>query len=98
RLPGVDHVGIVTCPPFDCHWGNFYKAEGAPPLRKGELDPVTLYRFASPEYFSTMGIRFLRGRAYHEGEGTTRGDYRPVVINEELARRLWPDVADPVGK
>ncbi len=96
--PGVDHVALVTCPPLGCHWGNFYKAEGAPALGHNEQDPVTLTRFASPDYFATMGIRFVHGRPYAEHEGSVRTGYRPVVINEQLAHRLWPAVADPTGK
>jgi putative ABC transport system permease protein len=98
RLPGVDHAGLVTCPPLGCHWGNFFKAEGAPPPAKDASDPVTLTRYASPDYFATMGIRFVHGRAFAENEGFPKTGFRPVVINEELARHLWPNIADPVGK
>ncbi len=98
RLPGVDHAGLVTCPPLGCHWGRFYQAEGAPPLAKDAPDPVTLTRYASPEYFATMGIRFVRGRPFRENEGFAKTGFRPIVINEELAKHLWPDGADPVGK
>ena len=98
RLPGVDHAGLVSCPPLGCHWGRFYQAEGAPPLAKDAPDPVTLTRYASPDYFATMGIRFVRGRAFNPNEGVAGKGFRPVVINEELAKHLWPNVADPVGK
>ena len=96
--PGVDHVAIITCPPLGCHWGNFYKAEGAPAPGRDEQDPVTLTRYASPDYFSTMGVRFVHGRPYGEHEGNARTGFRPVVINEQLAHRLWPNVPDPTGK
>lgn len=98
RIPGVDHVGAVSCPPFGCHWGNFYKAEGAPAPRSGQQEPVTLFRYASPDYFAAMGIRLVRGRFYAANEGNARSGARPVVINEELAHQLWPNVMDPVGK
>ncbi|HTE46758.1 MAG TPA: ABC transporter permease [Gemmatimonadaceae bacterium] len=98
-MPGVDHAALITCPPFTCHWGNFFKPEGAPPLRANETDPVTLMRLASPEYFATMGIQFVHGRAFNENEGqAAAGGYRPVVVNEEFARHAWPTIADPVGK
>jgi predicted permease len=97
-MPGVDHAALITCPPFSCHWGNFYKAEGAPPLARNEADPVTLTRYASPDYFAAMGLRFAFGRPYAENEGSALGGYRPVVINEELAHRLWPGLANPTGK
>jgi predicted permease len=99
QLPGVDHAGIVTCPPLGgCHWGQFFTAEGALPLTKDAQDPVTLTRFASADYFATMGIRFVRGRPFRENEGFAREGFRPVIVNEELAKHMWPNVADPVGK
>jgi putative ABC transport system permease protein len=98
RAPGVDHVAIVTCPPFGCHQGRFYTAEGAAPLSKNDPDPVTLSRWASPDYFATMGIQFVHGRPFREQEGFATSGFRPIVINEELARHLWPGVEDPTGK
>jgi predicted permease len=42
-------------------------------------------------YFRTMGIRLLRGREPQSDERNV------VIVNEALARRLWPD-QDPTGK
>jgi putative ABC transport system permease protein len=98
RLSGVDHAALVSCPPLGCHWGRFYKAEGAPPLAKDAPNPVTLARYSSSDYFAAMGIRFVRGRPYRENEGFANSGFRPIVINEELEKHLWPNVADPVGK
>jgi putative ABC transport system permease protein len=44
-----------------------------------------------------MGIKFFRGRPFDAHEGSPVGP-RPVVINEQLAKQLWPDGADPLGK
>jgi len=96
-LPGVQGAGIVSCLPFGCHWGNFVRAEGAPPPSANCTNPVVLVRIASPGYFQTMGIRLVRGRFFAPGEGGP-GGARPVVINEQLARQLWPNVADPIGR
>ena len=96
-LPGVTHAGVVTCAPFSCHWGSFFEAEGAAKASTGEEDPVVLTRIASADYFATMGITLLRGRFFGPNEGTPKGP-RPAVINDLLAKRLWPNVADPVGK
>jgi len=97
-IPGVDHAAMITCPPLGCHWGSFYQAEGSPPLASNEVDPVTLTRYASAEYFETMGLHFVRGRPFGENEGAARSGYRPVVVNEEFARHAWPRLADPTGK
>ena len=95
--PGVQSAGVVTCLPFGCHWGMFLRAEGAPPPTKNSANPVVLSRYASARYFEAMGIRLVRGRFFTDAEGGPNGPH-PVVINEQLAKQLWPNVADPVGK
>ena len=95
--PGVENAGVVTCLPFGCHWGMFLRAEGAPPPAKNSSNPVVLTRYASARYFETMGIRLVRGRFFTDAEGGPSGPH-PVVINEQLAKQLWPNVTDPVGK
>ena len=95
--PGVQNAGVVTCLPFGCHWGMFLRAEGAPPPAKNSSNPVVLTRYASARYFETMGIRLVRGRFFTDAEGGPSGPH-PVVINEQLAKQLWPNVTDPVGK
>jgi predicted permease len=94
--PGIQDAGIVTCLPFSCHWGLFVRAEGAPPATAKDANPVVLVRYASAGYFGTMGIQLVRGRLFRQNEGKP-GGYRPVVINEQLAKQLWPNVADPTG-
>ena len=48
-----------------------------------------------PGYFDTMRLPIVRGRAFSSGD---RDGADPVVIvNETLAKRLWPD-ADPIDQ
>ena len=96
-LPGVTDAGAITCPPFSCHQGNFYKAEGAPAKKANEKDPVVLTRTATPGYFRTMGIRLASGRFFAENEGSPDGP-RPTVINDVLEKQLWPDGSSAIGK
>jgi predicted permease len=95
-LPGVDAVGLVSCPPLGCHWGNFFAPEGRAPLKPGEANPVVLQRPASPGYFKAMGVRLLKGRFLEEQDAA--GDRYVAVVNETFAKTLWPGVNDPVGK
>jgi ABC-type antimicrobial peptide transport system permease subunit len=49
----------------------------------------------SPDYFSTLGIKIVRGRGFSE-----RDDERAptvVVISETMAAKYWPG-EDPIGK
>jgi putative ABC transport system permease protein len=49
----------------------------------------------SPGYFKTMRIPILRGRDLNEGD---REETQHVaIINEEMARRCWPN-QDPIGR
>lgn len=56
---------------------------------------VDIYRIA-PGFFQTMGIPLLRGRDLTQKESDSD---KPdaIIINETLARRLWPG-QDPIGK
>jgi predicted permease len=49
-----------------------------------------------PGYLSTMGIALLRGRDFTQQESDSQ-TASVVVVNEALARRLWPG-QDPLGK
>lgn len=96
-LPGVDHVGAITCLPLACHNGNFLIAEGAPPPAPGVSDPVVNIRTATADYFSSMGIVLKSGRFFAENEGGSGRYQRVAVVNEQLVKQLWPD-KDPIGR
>jgi predicted permease len=57
--------------------------------------PVVDTALVGPGYFAAMGLPILRGRPFddHDTPGTTR----VVLVNERLARLLWPG-RDPVGQ
>jgi len=100
ELPGVTSAGTISCAPLsNCHWGMFYYAEGAPPRRPDEPNPVVLNRLASPGYFKSMGIRLHRGRVFTDHDGREGADQPSViVVNETFAKTLWPDGRDPIGQ
>jgi hypothetical protein len=53
------------------------------------------YTMVGPLYFETMGTRIRQGRGIDDGDSSNA---RAVaVINESMARRLWPD-ENPIGK
>lgn len=74
--------------------GLSYAAEGEPADRVDPA-PSAAVRTATPEYFSTLGIPIVRGRAF---AGTDRlGQPTVAVVNQALARAAWPE-ADPLGR
>ena len=44
--------------------------------------------FISPGYFQTLGVRLLDGREFDARD--TEASLRVVIVNQTLARRLWP--------
>jgi hypothetical protein len=67
--------------------------------RPGEVDrddsPSVGMRVASPDYFRTMNIPLRRGRILDRHDTDTSPEV--VIINEEAARRYWPN-QDPIGQ
>ncbi|MBS1788449.1 MAG: ABC transporter permease, partial [Acidobacteria bacterium] len=70
-----------------------FTAEGKPVPVGNE--PTADYRTISFDYFRTMGIALRNGREFTEHDKVDTPD--AVIINEELARRFFPN-EDPVGK
>lgn len=49
------------------------------------------------EYFNAAGLSLLRGRTFTNAEATQTNGPRVVVVNDALARKLWPE-RDAVGE
>jgi putative ABC transport system permease protein len=95
-LPGVLAVGAVS--DFFIHRQPDYHValEGQPAKREEDpAHPLTEDQVV-PGFFEAMRIPLLRGRLLQEGD-LTQGAPQVIVINEEMARRFWPD-QDPIGK
>jgi putative ABC transport system permease protein len=60
-----------------------------------ETDASADYRVISSDYFRTMSIPVLKGRAFTERDNDKVAG--SVIINDTAARRYWPD-EEPVGK
>jgi len=53
------------------------------------------YFAVTPRYFETVGLQLLEGRRLSDAD--RRGSTLVVVINREMARRVWPG-QDPIGR
>jgi predicted permease len=59
-------------------------------------DGIRYYRHSvTPDFFATLGIPMLRGRAFTPRD--QRGTPPVVIVSEAMAKRFWPDT-DPVGQ
>ncbi|HEV2863911.1 MAG TPA: ABC transporter permease [Pyrinomonadaceae bacterium] len=94
-VPGVQSAALIRGLPLTGNSGSARVAlpdgETAP---KGQ-EPQVQINTATPDYFATMGIPFVKGRLFDDGD---RLDTPAVfVVNQTMARRLWPN-QDPVGR
>lgn len=88
-LPGIESAAMIHVDLMGSdNWMAGFLVDGRP-LAEGESPPVANARSVTPGYFETLGIPLVTGRLL---DAVDREDATPVVvINETLARRVWPD-------
>jgi predicted permease len=87
-LPGVERVALSANLPFSGFAaGQRFIIEGRAAPRSG-TEPSRDVNFVSPEYFDTLGIGLVEGRAF-EAADLTREPI-PTIVNEAMARQFWP--------
>ena len=98
RLPGVLKVGISDSLPPGAVSGdwiyNNIAVEGQQRSTNGTGGTVA-YSWVTPDYFSTLDIPILRGRAFTEAERTS-GEHL-LILSRLLSSRLFGN-QNPVGK
>jgi len=93
-VPGVQSATLAESVPLSIGGSRRGTAIEGYQAQPGE-DTETSYNVVGPQYFETMRIPMVRGRAFTDAD---RAGAPPVVIvNEAFARRYWPN-ADPIGK
>jgi putative ABC transport system permease protein len=88
-LPGIQSAAIVNYIPLGgANSSDAFLIEGQPEPAPGRENEGR-YRVCSPDYFQTMGISILKGRAFTEQDEA--GAKPVIIVNETLARRYWPN-------
>jgi putative ABC transport system permease protein len=94
-IPGVRATTPVLASPYS---GNTFDgkpaAEGQTPEDAAQ-NPILAMDVVTPDYFSTLGIPVLRGRAFTAAD--REGAPTSVILSESAAAHYWPN-ADPIGK
>jgi putative ABC transport system permease protein len=93
-LPGVKAAAISSVLPLSDNFDGRSLAVEDYPRPRGEEISVDLY-VVTPHYLQAMETPLLQGRALGEQDG--EGSPPVALINETMARQLWPD-ANPLGK
>jgi predicted permease len=93
-LPGVESVGTAV---LGLMRGTGMKTTVAPEGQVAQRSDFmnTSINAVSPDYFETMGIRFLGGRNLRPNE--LQSTPEPVIVNRAFVRRFFPGV-DPIGQ
>jgi predicted permease len=93
-LPGVDGATRANHLPLD---GSAATRRVAAEGRTASADEQlsALFYAVEPGFFATLGMPILEGREFIAGDDSTAG--LVTVVNQALARRLWPD-EQAVGK
>ena len=84
EIPGVLSASYALHAPLTGRYGG-----------RGGGEEVFAINPVSVDYFRTLDIPLLRGRNFTESDGP--GTPRVAVVNQTLARNLWPG-DDPLGK
>ena len=94
-VPGAQSAALAHSLPIQgTNWSGEFVAADKPAPSRADM-PESDYLRVSANYFETMGIRLLRGRLFTAAD--TPESAPVIIINETLARRIWPG-EDPVGK
>lgn len=93
-MPGVEGAVIASDAPPGLGVSSMpLEAEGG---TSGAASTLQGFATVEPDYFRLARIR-LRGRSFGTGSGVTNDGSAEVIVNERLARRLWPN-GDAIGR
>ncbi len=83
-IPGVESVALAATVPF----GMVSLGEH---VRRFEKDAAVAAAFnmVSADYFKTLGIPLLRGRAFLDSEAASRSQRKVAILDKLAATRLW---------
>jgi predicted permease len=104
-LPGVQHASISATVPFGTGTvrrsvlrAGLSPAPDNKPATAAEGRTFTpIWNSVGADYFAAAGLPVLRGRAFTAAEATQPGGPAVAIIDEVLARKLWPE-GDALGK
>ncbi|MBZ5611833.1 MAG: ABC transporter permease [Acidobacteriia bacterium] len=91
-LPGVRAAGSISALPLQGEtWVDLITRDDD--HRPAFQRPVANYRSVSPDYFTTLEIPIVRGRAFQPADR----DRNVVIVSARTAARIWPH-EDAIGK
>ena len=103
-IPGVDSVSVAATVPFGMislgktvqRSSDAASAGSAGGTAKSGHDLDCKYNLVGSDYFTTMGIPLLRGRAFSAADAAAN-KHAVVILDQAAAEKLWPS-GDAVGR
>jgi predicted permease len=104
-IPGVDHASISATIPFgmislsrNIQRAGLQPGPDAKPATAADgLAFSAAWNSVGADYFATVGLRTIRGRVFTQAETTQSSGPMVAVIDEVLAKKLWPE-GDALGQ
>jgi predicted permease len=104
-LPGAEHASVSATVPFGMislsrkvQRAGLQAAPDAKPATAAEgLAFSADWNSVGADYFATVGLPVLRGRAFNQAEATQSAGPVVAIIDEVLAKKLWPE-GDALGQ
>jgi len=93
-MPGVVSAGLTSNIPMG---GGSTEMPVSPLERSGnvlEKGIQAAWRMADAGYLRTLRVPLKRGRLYEDRDR----NLPPIILSEGLARQLWPEGTDPIGR
>ncbi len=101
ELPGIKASAVGTMLPYADFTSTrrVLRAQDSMPTDPKATDPSVnaLYTATTPGYFDALGVKLLHGRDFTQTECEDKDSRRVVIIDEELAKKLFPN-NDAVGQ
>jgi predicted permease len=104
-IPGVEAAGVSATVPFGMvslgksvqRAGTVAAPDARPATAAEGLSFGAAWNSVGADYFKAIGLPLLRGRAFTVAEATQPGGPAVAIIDEPLAKKLWPE-GDAVGQ
>jgi len=94
-LPGVESASLALCVPMGyASYGDTLQIDGYQP-NPGEGDPTSGFNAVSADYFRTMRIPLVEGRAFQDSDA--KESQQVAIINQNFAK-LYFHGRDPIGR
>ena len=102
-MPGVEGVALDANAPYNNEIDSRRvvpagEAAGGDDPAKKTLGAVGIYHRITAGYFRVMSVPLLSGRDFNPGECDQPDAARVAIVDEKLAKRLFPDGSSPLGR